>query len=269
MDEGFQLVPDPGAPGAYLVRVGGIDQSWVSSARPEHLEFDYMQLIGYHIDAHAPAGERLRVVHIGGAGMSLARYTAVTRPTSAQVVLEPDVALTAAVRQLAPLPRNSGIKVRASGGREGVAAMPDDYADLVILDAFAAGQIPADLVTTEFFTEVRRVLHGDGVLVANLVDSQDLRWVRRVLAGLSSLFADVCLQAEPAILKGRRFGNMVAGASEVELPLGELNRRARSAPFPYTLLWGESLKHFMSGARPLRDEDTEPSPLHENWPTWI
>ncbi|MDR2619943.1 MAG: fused MFS/spermidine synthase [Propionibacteriaceae bacterium] len=269
MDTDFQLVPDPSVPGAYLVRLGGIDQSWVSAAHPERLEFDYMQLIGYHIDAHAAPEERLRVVHIGGAGMSLARYIAVTRPTSAQIVLEPDAALTQAVRATIPLPRNSGIKVRAVGGYEGIAAMPDDYADMVILDAFAHSQIPAELVSVEFFQLVRRVLHPSGTLVANLIDTQELRWVRRVLAGLSYVFSDVCLQAETTILKGRRFGNMIAGASDVELPLGELNRRARSAPFSHTLLWGETLKHFIAGAHPFTAADTEPSPLHNNWPTWL
>ncbi|MDR1355485.1 MAG: fused MFS/spermidine synthase [Propionibacteriaceae bacterium] len=264
-----QMVPDPSTPGAYLVRVNNIDQSWVSAAHPERLEFDYMQLIGNHIDAHAPAGERLRVVHVGGAGMSLARYVAASRPTSAQIVLEPDATLTALVRSIVPLPRNSGIKVRAIDGLEGVAAMPNDYADIVILDAFAAGQVPAELVTTEYFVNISRILRSNGVLLTNLVDDQQLKWVRRVLAGMAQVFSYVCLQAEPAILKGRRFGNMIAGASLTELPLGELSRRIRSAAFPHTLLWGETLRHFVGNALPFSVNDAAPSPSCQNWPTWI
>ena len=88
------LVPDPDHAGAYTVRVGDTDQSWVDPGDPTRLEFDYMQRIGDVLDTIAPAGERMRVVHVGGAGMSLARYVAATRPTSAQIVLEPDAELT-------------------------------------------------------------------------------------------------------------------------------------------------------------------------------
>ena len=89
------------------------------------------------IDCAAPAGERLRVVHIGGAGLTLPRYVAATRPQSAQVVFEPDVELTDFVRTHLPLPARSGIKVRAADGRSGLAALRDAYADIVVVDAFA------------------------------------------------------------------------------------------------------------------------------------
>src|SRR6185503_8246339 len=53
--------------------------------------------------------------------MTLPRYLAATRPQSAQVVFEPDVTLTDFVRIHLPLPRRSGIKVRAVDGLSGIA----------------------------------------------------------------------------------------------------------------------------------------------------
>ena len=79
------LVPDREVRGAFFVRVGGTDQSFVDPADPTRLEFDYAQRMADVIDTIAPAGERIRVVHVGGAGMSLPRYVAATRPRSAQI----------------------------------------------------------------------------------------------------------------------------------------------------------------------------------------
>ena len=87
-------------------------------------------------------GTPLRAVHLGGAGLTLPRYVAATRPTSWQVVLEPDGPLTELVRRELPLPRRSGIKVREVDGRTGVAALRDDAAQLVVVDAFADARVP-------------------------------------------------------------------------------------------------------------------------------
>jgi len=263
-----QIVPDPDVRGAWIVRIGGIDSSWVDPADPTRLEFDYMARIGAHLDAHAPAGERLRVVHIGGAGLSLARYVAATRPRSPQIVLEPDAALTELVRATIGIPREYGIKIRAQDGRRGLSDMRTDYADVVILDAFAGGQVPADLVTTECFAAIARVLASTGTIVANLVDDRPFDWTRRVMAGLASVFPHTCLSAEPAVFKGRRFGNLIAAASRAPLPLDALTRSAATSPFPYRLVSGPELAGFVAGARPFTDADTAPSPVRTGWRPW-
>ena len=151
-----RVLPDPHSPGAWVVRVGGADQSWVDPDDPTRLEFDYMQRLADQLDHHAPPGQRMRVVHVGGAAMTLARYVAHTRPTSPQIVLEPDAALTEEVRAKIPLPRTSGIKVRPVDGRSGIEAMRDDYADVVVVDAFDGARVPGDLVSIDFPTGFHR-----------------------------------------------------------------------------------------------------------------
>ena len=128
----------------------------------------------------ARPGQRLRVVHVGGAAMTLPRYLAATRPTSAQIVLEPDTELTAFVRRHLPLPTRSGIKVRGTDGRHGVAELRDGYADLVIIDAFIGARVPAELTTAEFLADARRALSDHGVLIINLTDRGPLSYARRV-----------------------------------------------------------------------------------------
>lgn len=255
-----RLVPDPDRPGAWVVRVGGADQSWVDPEDPTHLEFDYMERIADHLDLHRPAGQRMRVVHVGGAGMCLARYVSHTRPTSAQIVLEPDAALTEEVRRVAPLPARSGIKVRPRDGVAGLAEMRDDYADVVIVDAFAGARVPGDLVTLGFIGEVSRVLVADGLVVANLTDSAPLSWTRRVVAGYREVFPQVCVAAESATLKGRRFGNVVVAASRGGLHLDEVRRRCSGAAFPFRLLHGAALDRFVAGHTGFVEPQDSPGP---------
>jgi len=83
-----ELVPG-GRPDAWLLRLDGMDQSFVDLADPTRLEFDYVRRMGDVVDAWEPTGGAVRVVHVGGAGLTLPRYVAATRPRSAQVVLEP------------------------------------------------------------------------------------------------------------------------------------------------------------------------------------
>jgi len=263
------LVPDPYNPGAWLVCKDGADQSWIDPHDPTRLEFDYMQRIAWLVDAWTAsrglsAGHRIRVIHIGGAGMSLARWLAASRPTTAQIVLEPDTAITAAVRAIAPLPAHSGIKVRAVDGRTGLAAMPNDYADIIILDAFDHRQVPASLVSAEFMVEIKRVLNHDGLLAANLIDAHPHDWARRVTATVARCFATTCVVAEASALKANRVTNLVIGASPATRPLDALARRAAGAVFPCTVLADDELTRWVGGARPFTDANALPSPPRDD-----
>ncbi|MDR1833127.1 MAG: fused MFS/spermidine synthase, partial [Propionibacteriaceae bacterium] len=229
------------------------------SPDPLYLEFEYVQRIAQVLDQAAPEGERLRVVHVGGAGMTLARYVAATRPTSAQIVLEPDAALTEEVRAAIPLPRNSGVKVRAQDGRTGLAAMPDDYADVIIIDAFAGAQVPGELATLECFRQAARVLVPGGTLAMNMTDSAPFAWSRRTLAGIAAVFGKAGVMAEPTTLKGRRFGNLVAAAGS-RVDFARLERGCALSVFPFRLLRGSALERWIGAAAPFTDADTGPSP---------
>lgn len=260
------LVPDRDVRGAYVVRVAGTDQSFVDPDDPLRLEFDYVQRIADVIDTIAPEGERIRVVHVGGAGMTLPRYVSATRPRSAQIVLEPDAALTEEVRRVLPLPRQSGIKVRAVDGRTGLTAMPAAYCDLVVVDAFAGARVPADLTTRQWFAEVARVLTPRGTVSVNLTDHAPFDHARRVVAGIAERFAPVVLAVEPATLKGNRFGNLVVTAGgAADAPT--LERRARAAAFPYRLLSGSALSRWIGQHRAFTDDDAQPSPAPFGGPT--
>jgi spermidine synthase len=257
------LVPDGSRRAAFLLRVGRTDQAYVDLDDPLRLEFDYVQRIADLVEALFEPGRTLRAVHVGGAGLTLPRYVAATRPGSVQTVLEPDAELTDFVRTRLPLPRGHGIKVRAVDGRSGLPELNEGIADLVVLDAFAGAQVPSDLTTGPALAELHRVLRADGVLALNVTDRGPLAYTRRVLAGLRERFAVVGLCAEPSTLKGRRFGNVVLVATDRPLGAAEwgaLADRAGRPPFPYRVLHGARLDQLVGGALPYTDEDAEPSP---------
>ena len=258
-----RLEPDPFQPGAFRVVFGETSQSWVDPDDPLNLAFEYVQRIAAILDETVltrPADARLRVVHVGGGGLTLPRYVEARRPHTAQVVLEPDADLTDEVRRKLPLPRHTGIKVRAQDGRTGLAAMPAGYADVIILDAFDGSQVPASLVSGEFFAEVAARCRPGAVFVANVTDLAPFGWARRVTAGVTRAFRHVDLSGEPAVWKGRRFGNLVVAASDDPLPVHALNRRAAQSPFPYRSLGGRDLIRWLGGAQPFTDADAHPSP---------
>lgn len=259
MGERAEIVPGD-RPGTFVVRMDGMDQSLVDLDDPTHVAFDYVRRLADVVDVQAPQGTALRVVHVGGGGLTLPRYVAATRARSSQVVLEPDEQLLALVRERLPLPPRSGIRVRPVEGRAGLATLGDGSAQLVILDAFAAGRIPADLVTREFFADVRRVLVAGGRLAANLVDRAPFPHARRAIAAIRVEFADVLVAAEPATLRGRRQGNLVVVAGAT-VPTAELSARSASSAAPYRVLHAAAVSDSLGGGRPFTDGDAAPGPL--------
>lgn len=193
----------------YVLEVDGMQQSAVDLDDPTNLVFDYMRRIGDLIDAMDPSPPApIRVLHVGGAAMSLPRYVAATRPGSAQIVLEPNEVLIAQVRVQAPVPRRSGIRVRPVDGSAGIRQLRDASQDLVILDAFEDAVVPDELTSADFVSEVRRVLAPGGVFVANLVDRPPFDRVRSLVALVREL-GSVVVGAEPSTVKGRRPGNVL------------------------------------------------------------
>ncbi|GAA1151593.1 fused MFS/spermidine synthase [Kribbella jejuensis] len=244
------------ADGTFVLRVDGTPQSQVDLADPAHLPFEYMRRIGDVMDAIAPRRQPIAVVHIGGAALSLPRYVAATRPRSRQIVLEPDEDLTEFVRETLPLPKRSGIKVRPVTGRAGIVELYDDSMDVVILDAFEHEAVPANLVTSEFFTECARVLRPTGVLIANLIDGQaGLPFIRRTAATVLSTIGPGAVLAERKILRGKSFGNVILVASPHPLPT--LTDAGRQAQPPYDVA---PLTELAGKAKPLTDADSYPTP---------
>ena len=107
---------------------------------------------------------------------------------------------------------------------------------------------------------VARVLRPGGTYVANVADGPPLRYARGQVATLRAVFGSVCLLAEPGTMRGRRFGNLVALASDGELPLAGLTRACARDPMPSRVVDGADLERFAGKAQPVTDDGAQPSP---------
>jgi spermidine synthase len=263
-----ELLRDLDRPRAWMLLVGGVPQSHVDLDDPRHLELEYVRRLGHLIDVAAPAGMALRVLHLGGGGLTLARYVAATRPGSRQLAVESSAEVATLVRQRLPLDQSarpragSGwIDVRVADARAVLDQIEIRSFDVLIADVFAGAQTPAHLTSAEFTAAAARVLAPTGIYAANIGDGPPLAHARGRVAAVRSVFRHTAVIAEPAVLRGRRFGNLVVAASGHELPIAGLIRRTAADPFPARVVEGTAIDRFVAGSRPITDTDAEPSPV--------
>jgi len=246
------LVPDWRRPGAVLLTIDGVAQSYVDLADPEHLEFPYMRRVAAVVDTAAPSGRPLTVLHLGGGAYTLPRYVAAVRTGSQQVVIERDAALAALVERELPLPAGAGIEVRIEDARSAVeSAVPGGY-DLVVADVYQGARMAGSVATTEFAAAAVEALAPGGTYVLNVTDLPPLASSRRQVATARSAFPDVCMLAEPGFLRGRRYGNVVIAGRRPPggLPVDRMTRYTDAM-----VLHGAELDEFAAGALPLTDAE--------------
>jgi spermidine synthase len=259
VDSGLaELVPDPDRVTGWTLLLDGAPQSHVDLADPTYLEFEYVRRMAAAIDLLAPAGKPLRVLHLGGGALTLPRYVAATRPGSPQRVVEIDGALVELVRRTLPWDAKTKIKVRVADARAALTGMRDSGYDVVVVDVFAGARTPAHLASVEFVREAARVLDPGGWLIANVADGPPLGYARTEVATIRAALPQACLIADAAVLRGRRFGNVVVLAGRTPPPVEALARRAAGDWFPGRV--ETDLDRFAGGAAPLTDVDAIGSP---------
>lgn len=229
-----ELIPEADRPGCWTLLVNGMPQSHVDLGYPARLHFEYMRHLGSVADTMAPRGTPLRVLHLGGGALAMPRYVHATRPGSTQLVIEHDGLLTALVRRILPLPAKADIRVRNADAARVLTSLRADHFGLVIADF---PEMRAELVA-----DIAHALSPDGICAINLIDRQPLPVTRIHATALFSSFADVCLIADPAVLRGKRPGNFVLVArKQGSLPVGALTVAAAREPLGIRVLHGPEL----------------------------
>lgn len=231
-----------------------LSHSCVHPGEPERLDFTYAQIMSDVLATMAPEGQALDALHIGGAGFSLPRYLAATRPGSTSLVLELDGRLVDLARERLGVVTGPDLRVQVGDARTGVLDQPDDAHDLVIGDAFGGVAVPWHLTTVEFSREVRRTLRPDGVYAVNLIDYGDLGFARAEVATLREVFDEVAVIAPPERLARRAGGNFVLVASDAPLATDAALARNAARGDDDAVLTGADLDAFVDGAPVLRDD---------------
>jgi len=252
-----ELLQDLDHDDGWLLSVDGVAQSYVDVGDPTRLEFDYVRLMGDVVDCLAPEGEPLTAVHLGGGGCTLPRYVAATRPGSRQLVVEADAPLAELVRRSFG---TVGFRLRVGDARSELPRLRQGESDLVVADVFESALMPMHVTTLEWVHEVQRLLRPGGTYVVNVADGKPLAFAKAQVSTLLAAFPHVVLLADPSVLRGRRFANLVLAASDAPLPVADLVRRASRAAGRARLVTGGDLRDFTGGAAPVTDATARTSP---------
>lgn len=244
--------------GSLTLLVGGVPSSSIVPGEPDRLDFEYMRWIADFLNS-VKRWDKARLTHLGGAGCSLPRYFAHAWPGSRNTVVEIDSELAVLARELFDVPRAPAVKIRVGDAREETDGFKPATRDVIIRDVFAGATTPHNLTTVEFFAAAQASLSESGVYVANCGSHADLTEAKEELAGMAEVWPHIAAIADPPMLKGRRYGNIVLiGSNEPLEASPELTR---------DLLKGAVPAHF-KGERWTRALATSPrhDPRHDPLP---
>ncbi|MGP6173400.1 spermidine synthase [Corynebacterium sp. A21] len=259
----LELAADPYTPNGWLINVNGVPSSHIVLDDPRQLVFEYMRWIATGVEAHVRehlAADKLRLTHLGGGACSLARYFADVYPTSRNTVVELDGELARLVREWFDIPRAPRVKIRVEDARTVAETFTPDSRDLIIRDVFAGAVTPDNLTTVEFFRHCQRGLAPGGLYVANCGDHSDLRGAKAEISGMLEVFAHVAVIADPPMLKGRRYGNIILLGSDTPLidaaspAAAAMARELLGGGVPAQYQDEQWTRRFASGGKPRHDE---------------
>ncbi|MGV2952142.1 spermidine synthase [Glutamicibacter sp. AGC46] len=259
IDTGTAIIEaDPYGASRYILKVNGVPSSHVDLEDPAYLDFEYMRwmepvfAIGFPAGQYDGRARKLRVLHLGGGGCSMARWGAASYENARQVVVELDAKLAELVRVHFEVPRAPLVRLRVGDAAQVLPTLSDASRDVIIRDVFAGSTTPRVLTTADYAREAQRVLDAGGVYLMNCGDTADLSGAKAEAATLLEVFEHVAMIADPPMLKGRRYGNIVFLASDEPLKLGPaFERSLRTAPLPAQLVSGAAVQRFATGAAPI------------------
>jgi spermidine synthase len=248
-----EIVRDRTSARAYLLLVNGVESSHVDLDDPAWLDFEYLRWMTAVIEAHVPTDVRISALHLGAAACSLARHLLAVRPDSHHLAVELDAALAQGVREWFGLPSAPSLRIRVGEAREVTEALAPASRNVVVRDVFAGSATPPALTTLAFTTAVRRVLRPGGLYLLNCGDVPDLALARAEAATVAEVFGQVAIVADPAMLKGRRRGNVVVVGADAPLEHPGLARDLLGGAVPAQLWDDRRVREFARHSAPLRD----------------
>jgi spermidine synthase len=250
-----ELMRDARRDDGWWLLVGGSEQSYVDTSDPLHLEFEYVQMIAELIDTFFVTDAPVSALHLGGGLCTVPRWLAATRPGSRQRVIEHAAEIAAMARRLGKV---TGTAVIVDDALAVTSRARRGSVDLVVCDVYDGPDTVTQMFTVDAVELVRSVLRRDGVYVCNLSDATPFALSQVVAATLRAVFGSVVLLAEPPVLRGRRSGNLVLAATDREIPLSDLSRRAAGGPVRFRVVTAEELTGFIDRAKPAEAESDLP-----------
>jgi spermidine synthase len=245
-----ELIRDAGRDSGWWLLVGGSEQSFVDTTDPTHLEFEYVQMMANVLETMFSAAVRINAVHLGGGLCTVPRWVAARHPGSRQRVAERSEQIAGLSSSLGDI---AGTTVVIDDALAVLTACRPHRADLVVCDVYEGPETVTSLFTAPAIDTAHRVLRRGGLYLCNVSDAKPFDLARVVAATLRSTFASVVLQAEPAVLRGRRSGNLVLAACDATIPVAAVTKRAAGTAVRTRVVGGDDLAAFIGSAAPVEE----------------
>ncbi|WP_417218666.1 spermidine synthase [Arthrobacter sp.] len=245
MGQHAEIAPDAWVPGAWVLSIGGAEQSHVNLAEPASIFYEYLRRLANHLDLLADPGTPVRVLHLGAGALTLARYLSATRPGSEQVAVDSERELLGFVVDTLPVTDASRLRLVIADAR---AVLADELAgeqfDAVVLDVFAGADAPGHLRADDFHLEIQRMLAPGGIALINVGDDPPLEFVRQQLRAMEATYRQTTVAAPTELFSGRFPGNFILMGTDTPWDAGQLEALRSSGPHPGSILTGLELDGF-------------------------
>jgi len=138
-------------------------QSSMSLLNPDALDLEYTRMMMGFVLFNPQPG-RILMVGLGGGSLPKFCHRYLARTEIEVVEIDPDVI---ALRDAFMVPPDDArLRVIQADAATHLAGL-EQHADVIFLDGFGVGGIPAALCSAEFYADCRRALRDDGILVIN------------------------------------------------------------------------------------------------------
>lgn len=199
--------------GAFILSIGGAQQSHVDLADPRNVFYEYLRRIANVLDVFKPAGDPIRILHLGAGALTLARYVQATRPGSHQVAVERERELLAFVVEHLPLPAGTDCELLVEDARDTLASCAEGSYDAVVLDVFSGADGATELATPQAYRLLVRAIAPGGVVLVNVGDDPPLTFAREQARLLQNTGHDAAALGETGMFTGQHAGNIVLAAA--------------------------------------------------------
>ena len=240
------LEEDAFVPGAWVLSLGGAEQSHVNIDHPEEIFYEYLRRLANFVDEIGTDSKQpLRVLHLGAGALTLARYVEALRPGSIQVAIDLERELLDFVLESMPL-RNPDRLTTLIGDARAVLThqLASQEFDVIVLDIFSGFGAPEHLTVATFYAEMDALLAPNGMVLVNVGDDPPFAFADTQIKALSEVFPTVMASAPTEIFTRRYPGNMILAGSHSKIDAQLLDRLRAAGPHPGTVLAGSDLDGF-------------------------
>lgn len=239
------LEEDAFVPGAWVLQLGGAEQSHVNVDHPEEIFYEYLRRLANHVDEHGEPGKPLHVLHLGAGALTLARYIQRKRPGSVQVAVDLERELLDFVFDALPMENPRNLRTIIGDARQVLThELAGEEFDIIVLDIFSGAGAPEHLTVPAFYAEMNSLLRPEGLVLVNVGDDPPFTFADSQIRAMSEIFATVMASAPTEIFSRRFPGNMVVAGTQSRLDLAMVDRLRASGPHPGSVLFGSDLDGF-------------------------